>query len=274
MRGLCLVGVLLAVASAAAGKDLVRVDVSCSVDAIAPGETVMLGVKFVIEPKWHIYWRNAGDTGAPTELSVHAPKGFVVGSVVWPRPRVFSEHGDVSFGYERTATLLVPVTAPATIDVETVTFDVATEWLVCKGVCKFGEHSTSVRLKVGVEPALSSRRGEWFAEALKRMPKPLAKLKGAKVTLNGTTLRVEGPIDLLDRVAFFPAHTPGVRYDGAMPFLGVIANGRFQIEIPHEISPDDALGKPLRAAGLLVFGGADGDPAYDVVVSISPASRP
>ena len=129
-------------------------------------------------------------------------------------------------------------------------------------------------LKAGLEVSAPTKgRGGNHTKGI--MPSKLQDgLLRALVTINGTTLRVEGPMDLFDRVAFFPAHTPGVRYDGAMPFLGVIANGRFQIEIPLKISPDDALGKPLRAAGLLVFGGADGDPAYDVVVSIGPASRP
>lgn len=274
IRGHWLLGVLLVVASAASGKDLVRVDVACCADTIAPGETVTLGVTYSIEPKWHIYWRNAGDTGAPTELAVRVPSGFVVGEVAWPRPRVFSEFGDVSFGYERTATLFVRVTAPKVFDAETVTFDVATKWLVCKGVCRFGSHSTTVRLKVAAEPTLSSRRDKQFAEALKHLPKKLAKLNGAKASINGTTLRLEGPIGAHGSAAFLPDHTPGVRYDGAIPFQGTVTNGRFVFEVPLEISPDDALGEPLRAAGLLVLGSAPNGPSYEVLVPIRPAPGP
>jgi hypothetical protein len=264
---------LLAVVPCAlvSGADLVVVRVACDHLAIAPGATILIGVTYSIEPKWHIYWRNAGDTGVPTELKVKAPKGFTVGLVQWPRPKVFTEQGDVSFGYERTVTLLVPVTAPPLMERDLVTVEVSTAWLVCKGVCRFGEAKTSIVLPVSEAKA---RPGEPFATFLKRIPKPLASLKGAKASVVGSMLRIEGPSGAFKRIEFLPDHTPGVRYEGSLPHRGTVRAGRFVIEIPLEITLDDALGKDLRAAGILVLGSRDTDPAYDVSMPIPSDVRP
>jgi len=53
-----------------------RVDTVANVSAIAPGQPFMLGFKFTIAPGWHIYWKNPGDSGLPTEVKLNLPEGF------------------------------------------------------------------------------------------------------------------------------------------------------------------------------------------------------
>ena len=36
---------------------------------VAPGNEVWLGLKLEHIPHWHTYWKNAGDSGLPTNLS-------------------------------------------------------------------------------------------------------------------------------------------------------------------------------------------------------------
>jgi len=61
-----------------------------------------IGVLFDIEPGWHVYWKNPGATGLPTELTMQAD-GARVGPVLWPAPEPFDAGGDAdgpkSFGY-------------------------------------------------------------------------------------------------------------------------------------------------------------------------------
>ena len=35
-----------------------------------------LGVLFTMDPGWHIYWKNSGDSGVPTKVEFNLPKGF------------------------------------------------------------------------------------------------------------------------------------------------------------------------------------------------------
>ena len=99
------------------GNTLVKAAVELDGSAIVPGEPALLGVRYTINPAWHIYWSNAGDTGAPTELSVTAPPGFKIGPIRWPRPEIFIEGGDTSFGYGKETMLFVPIVAPVDLEI-------------------------------------------------------------------------------------------------------------------------------------------------------------
>jgi thiol:disulfide interchange protein DsbD len=43
--------------------------------AVAPGESFRAGLRLQLAPGWHSYWRNAGDAGAPTEITLSLPPG-------------------------------------------------------------------------------------------------------------------------------------------------------------------------------------------------------
>lgn len=50
----------------------------------APGSTAIVAVRQQIEPGWHTYWRNPGDSGGPTTLDWTLPAGVQAGEIVWP----------------------------------------------------------------------------------------------------------------------------------------------------------------------------------------------
>ena len=70
------------------GDKLVRMNMTADVPRITPGEKFLLAFAFSIDPHWHIYWENAGASGAPTEIDVKAPPNFVVGKTLFPRPQI------------------------------------------------------------------------------------------------------------------------------------------------------------------------------------------
>ena len=76
-------------------SDLVQVSVRAFPDGVAAGATTHLAVRFDIRKDWHIYWENPGASGMPTELEIDAPKGFIVGQTMFPRPLRFEEPGIV-----------------------------------------------------------------------------------------------------------------------------------------------------------------------------------
>jgi len=43
--------------------------------ALVPGETATVALRLAIEPGWHTYWRNPGESGLPTTLEWHLPPG-------------------------------------------------------------------------------------------------------------------------------------------------------------------------------------------------------
>ncbi|MGZ5940585.1 MAG: protein-disulfide reductase DsbD domain-containing protein, partial [Rhizomicrobium sp.] len=72
--------------------------------AVRPGTTVWVAIRQAIEPGWHTYWRNPGDSGLATSISWLLPKGVTAGESQWPAPERFTTGNIVNFGYRDSAT--------------------------------------------------------------------------------------------------------------------------------------------------------------------------
>jgi thiol:disulfide interchange protein/DsbC/DsbD-like thiol-disulfide interchange protein len=68
-------------------------------DATGP-RGLRVGVLFDLDPGWHLYWHNPGDSGLPTRLRWYGSAGRVE-AVSWPAPQTFREsEGElVTYGY-------------------------------------------------------------------------------------------------------------------------------------------------------------------------------
>ena len=55
--------------------------------------------------------------------------------------------------------------------------------------------------------------------------------------------------------------------------MGVVVGSRFTLEVPLDIRPEDALGQPLRVAGLVLLGSYERPRAISVDVPIPLTSR-
>lgn len=246
------------------GAKIVRMELLTNDGTIAAGATEYVGVRLRIQPGWHVYWRNPGDSGTEPRVRIEAPLGVTVGSIAWPRPIVFEQPEETTYGYAGEVVLLVPVTAPADLPVGTLTLPVEAEWLVCKRACLMGDATGSVSLRV--RPAGDNRvrvPGDALADAVRRLPTPIAKAAGVTAVVEpistpevatGRRLVVTGPAGDADRVRFIPDLTPGVKAGDGHPVDATIADGRFRIEVPMTVEPGNALDTPLEVAGLVLFG--------------------
>jgi len=102
----------------------------------APGQTLWLGLRFELIPHWHVYWRNPGASGTAPVIRWTLPGGWTAGGIHWPVPKRIRFGPLTNYGYEDTATLLVPVqvpTGPLATGRLTITADA--EWLVCREAC-------------------------------------------------------------------------------------------------------------------------------------------
>ena len=114
----------------------VRIRLLAAADAVHPGERILFGVEQTLEPQWHTYWINPGDTGVPTRIAWDLPAGASAGAIAWPVPERFRTGPVTSYGYAGRATLLSTLTVPQDARPGT-TFPVRARvsWLVCKDVC-------------------------------------------------------------------------------------------------------------------------------------------
>ena len=163
----------LLLASVASAKDMVKTQLLADVDSIAPGKPFTVGVKFKMEPGWHIYWINPGDTGIPTNITFTLPEGFTAGDVLFPAPEKFVMPGNIiAFGYEDEVMLMATITPPSDLkDGSQVKIGTKTQWLVCsKDECVPGSANDELKMTVASAKPQATNEAE-FAKWREQIPK-------------------------------------------------------------------------------------------------------
>ena len=160
-------------AFAQAPKDLVKAEMLADVSAVQPGQPFRVGVLLKVAPKWHVYWKNPGDSGMPTQVDLTLPEGFKAEPTAFPVPEKFNQAGGYSvYGYDKELMLLTTVTPPADLKVGTeVVLKGKASWLVCEKLCFPGEADLELKLPVA-EKATPSARATEIEQWSKRLPRP------------------------------------------------------------------------------------------------------
>jgi thiol:disulfide interchange protein/DsbC/DsbD-like thiol-disulfide interchange protein len=164
----------------------------------APGSTVVLAIRQQIEPGWHTYWRNPGDSGGATTLAWSNPAGVAAGDIVWPVPERQRLAGLMNYGYSGVVYLPVPVEVAATARTgATLPLTVRALFLVCSDeMCVPDELTLRLDLPVreGAAP-LDPRHGAAIAAVLEQAPRPAG--IEARIALEGGVLTLSaagGPL--------------------------------------------------------------------------------
>jgi len=250
------------------GEDAVKVSAAAVGDAKA-GATVRVAVTFDVIPGWHIYWLNAGESGAPTDLELVLPEGCSMATrpngrpvIDYPTPKVFRK-SDTTFGYEGSVTLSVEVKLPSVLPAGGLPVTVRSSWLVCKERCLLGRNEATVDLAKPV--AADSKQAKALAESVAALPKALPadwKVRLADVSAEAAILELEAPASLAADAAgmMLPADTPGIFLESG--YLAE-ANGRF-LRVPLVLSRELTEGQPLVFAGIIVLGKNAGSFAFSL----------
>ncbi|MGF6528936.1 protein-disulfide reductase DsbD family protein [Variovorax sp. PvP013] len=166
--------------------------VALAPDGVSPGAPVQVGLRITHQPHWHTYWKNAGDSGLPTELAWTLPPGLSAGEVAWPVPRKIPIGTLANYGYEGTVLLPVPLTVapdfapPAALaGAPSVDIRLKAAWLVCRQECIPEEGEFVLRLPVRGSTALDA--GAFDAA---RAAQPVALAAPGRVEIDGATLRI------------------------------------------------------------------------------------
>ncbi|WP_373696533.1 protein-disulfide reductase DsbD family protein [Variovorax sp. EBFNA2] len=185
-------------------------------DGVAPGAPVWVGLQITHQPEWHTYWKNAGDSGLPTELKWTLPAGVSTGEIAWPVPKKIPVGTLANYGYENTVLLPVPLEVSTLYKPDValtggspaMDIKLQASWLVCRKECIPEEGEFTLSLPTRGSTALNKAA---FDTALAAQPQPLG-APGA-ITVDGQQLKVR--LDGLPAAArgktleFFP-ETPEV----------------------------------------------------------------
>ncbi|WP_232301126.1 protein-disulfide reductase DsbD family protein [Gilvimarinus agarilyticus] len=138
--GLLLALTLPALASTTATGDHVKVRL-ITPSQFAAGQTTTVGFYFEVDPQWHVYWQNAGDSGAAPRFDITAT-GATSGDIQWPYPARLPIEHLTNLGYEGNVAYLFELTPEP--ESTSIALDINLEWLVCKVDCipGFGQMSS------------------------------------------------------------------------------------------------------------------------------------
>jgi len=140
-----------------------------------PGSTAIVAIRQDIQPDWHTYWRNPGDSGGATTLTWTLPQGARAGDIVWPVPERQRLAGLMNYGYSGVVYLPVPVEVPASARPgTTLPLTVKALFLVCSAeMCVPDELTLRLNLPVreGAAP-LDPRHGAPITAVLENAPRP------------------------------------------------------------------------------------------------------
>ena len=181
---------------------------------IQPGTPFWVGLHFNINPGWHTYWRNPGDSGLGATLKWTLPPGFEVGDIVWPYPQRLPLEPLMNFGYEEEVTLLSQITPPANLATpDSLQLRVKADWLVCEVNCIPEEGTLNLTLPITSRPPLVNQQwAKVFEQARQALPKTSPWQVTVTIEPKDLTLQVEAPEmeeAQIQEVTFFP-HQDGI----------------------------------------------------------------
>jgi thiol:disulfide interchange protein DsbD len=222
------------------------------VAAVRPGQPLWVALRFQLEPEWHTYWKNPGDSGEAPRIRWHLPSGFTAGDIHWPYPSRLPLGPLVNFGYAGEAWMLVPITPPADLPARNVVLKADADWLVCKEECI--PESGSFRLDLPVThaaPAASTHAAALDA-ARRRLPQPL---EDATVAArgDGLELRLGLPARQVSEAWFFPEQYGVVDHAAPQPVArdgNGLTLGLRRGELPGGKTPDGLAGVVVVAQSL------------------------
>ncbi|MBL9147485.1 MAG: hypothetical protein JNM94_02210 [Phycisphaerae bacterium] len=237
------------------GESLVATELVVLTDRVEAGKPFDVAVVFTCSPSWHLYWKNAGDSGAPPTVQWTLPAGFTAKELRFPVPSVHDVPGEKTYVHDGTLALVATIVPPAdaaTIPAESL-LKADLMWMTCKEICLVGRRSHEAR--VPREATTDSTVA--FKTANTRMKPLLAQHPKASLRAIGASASIDGDAAVVvlppktATATFVPADTPGVVY--GEPRMETTSTGQPALKIPFTLKPQDALGKPLSVAGIVII---------------------
>jgi DsbC/DsbD-like thiol-disulfide interchange protein len=228
------------------------------------GAVLLGGIAFQLQPGWHTYWRNPGDSGVPPRFDFSKSDNVETVTVLWPAPMKFDDGaGGIALGYVRQVVLPLRIVAKNADRPVTLRADI--NYAVCEKLCIPVEASAELAFN-----SVASTEDATLFAALDTVPKPAS--IGDPNPLTIRDVRREGKTVLIDVVAPDPGKVElfaeGPTPDWALPVPKPLTHGppgvkRFAFDLDGLPPGASAEGAALK---LTLVGG---DRAYEFNVTLN-----
>jgi thiol:disulfide interchange protein len=253
-----------ALESAAVISPRAHVTIISNDDAIEPGKSFYLGLRFQLTQGWHVYWLNPGDAGQPPALHLQAPNGVTNSGIEWPTPVRLLEGPAMVYAYTGDITLPVKVTVPASFNQNELKLAVDADWLVCADRCIPEKGHFEISIPVGTQKI--SSEALLIDASLARIPKPSPFT--THITAKGSMIVKDVDSAAVQDAWFFPDKWGMVEHAAAQKLI--VGDKEISLELKPGLlyKPDTAL------SGILVLKNTSGSESFYTVTATPEAATP
>lgn len=218
-------------------------------------DVLHVGVHYKLDPEWHIYWKNPGDSGAAPKFNVEKGK---VSHIFWPYPSRIPVSTFTNFGYEHEVAILLDILP----DEGAKDLNLKLEWLVCKEECIPG----FAEFKINLDKLESTEeQRNLYVKYLERIPEKTSQWEIKTVGRTSEELELEmtssNGINSLSELFIYPEDKES--FLTAAPLIQIENTGA-KIRIP--ISPNAKINFDKTPMTFVLRGG-DFVEAFDAEVS-------
>ncbi len=236
--------------------------------AIQPGAHTNLGIQFVTENGWHIYWQNPGDSGEPPRIQWQLPAGVTVGPLQWPAPKRLKTAAGTDYGYEGTTILLSTLQIPPAAQ-PGVTIEVSGDlrWLACHDICVPQRSQLHIPIHIANDASADSAAQLLLQTAAEWIPRPLPRRYHPAVTGTADTIQLTlVSTQPIRQAEFFPDEAEQI--DDSAPQTLTSSAGVLRLTLQKS---ENIQHNPKRLKGVIVLNGRN---AYDLNAPVHSATTP
>jgi DsbC/DsbD-like thiol-disulfide interchange protein len=234
--------------------------------SIRPAHLLWVGLLFELDPGWHIYWQNPGDSGEPPKIQWQLPPGFRAGVIRWPRPIRLGTSSVRNYGYEGQVLLMTTIQPPARATATSpVPIAANVKYIVCREICIPGKLAVTRLLPLNARSIVEQSQWRNLFEATKaQLPKPLPSAWKASAISVGDhfVLSLDGAGSARE-LTFFPLDSSVIENASTQSLAADNNSLRLTLKKSEQLAKSVSI---LR--GVLVL---DRNRAYEIAAPVSPS---
>ena len=221
---------------ASVSTDHADIELLVETKEIKINEDFVVGIKFNIEPGWHVYWKNPGDSGLPANVDWQNINSIEFKNFLWPPPEKTPEEPLMTYGYYNELVLPAIFSVGSDFTDEGASqFDI--DFLICEKIC--------IPESVSIEFDLSNYSDEdvqlsrdilssWY----NKLPKSFDKEALIQASDNFISIEWEDEKNEISEVYFYPEDKGLIRYASNQKLYKKDGSAILIIERPQKYSND------------------------------------
>jgi len=157
--------------------------------AATPDDVFLGALRLKLADGWHVYWKNAGDSGLPPSAAWTSSPQVTTGEFRFPTPHPIPLATLMNYGYEHEVVLPFEVKiSPNAKPGDQLTIGARFDYLICADICIPEDVTLSLTLPVAATPTIDQDASTIIAQTLPAIPVPLT--GSATVSRSGGIFKV------------------------------------------------------------------------------------